>query len=127
MNPLVDAEIQHRKARSSNSGILAIEAIAVDIAQPERSREPVPLCPGQSTVHDGMRSAVDVDSRQGPTIEGVGDFCNPAVESEITIDLQRSLGFKSISPARSLEFDAAGVGNIDLLIGAVDQEQVGAH
>src|SRR5262249_60992231 len=52
---------------------------------------------------------------------------DPAVERQTPRDRYRSLGLVTVRTARTFEFEAAVVGDIDLLVGVVDEERVGGE
>jgi len=73
-----------------------------------------------------MRRAVHIDSRKRAPIESVRDFRQSAVQCQLMCDLDGRLGFKTVGAARTLELERAVVGDVDLLVRAIDPEQVGA-
>src|SRR5437899_9753795 len=57
----------------------------------------------------------------------VGDFGEAAVERETAGEGDGRFGFVTVGAAGAFEFEAAIVGDVDLLIGVIDQEGVGAE
>ena len=81
----------------------------------------------QGGVGHEMRSAVHVDTVVGRLEEGVGHSWSGRRSATGGGDGDRSLGFVAVGPARPFELEAAIVGDVDLLVGMIDQEGIGAR
>src|SRR5712691_4048960 len=104
----------------------AVQPVSADMAIAEGPVETMPTRQSQARIGDRVRCTVNVEPGRGSAIEGVGDLGEAAVQDQVTRDLNRCLRFPSIGAARAFELEASVVGNVNLLIGTVNQEQVGA-
>src|SRR5438874_7972421 len=117
-------EIDNVEARSADGGICAIEAIVSNVAIAQRGVNAPPSGQRQPTIGDGVRRAIHVNPRRGRSIKRVRHLREAAVERDVTRQADRGLSFKTVSPARSFQFSRSVVGNINLLVRAIDEEQV---
>jgi hypothetical protein len=74
-----------------------------------------------------VRGTVRIDSGRGSEIKGIGDLREASVESQVTRELNGAFDFETISPAGTFEFKGAIIWDIDLLIGLVNEKQVGGQ
>lgn len=81
----------------------------------------------QRGVGDEVRGAVHIRAVIAAAEEGVGDFGHAAVQREMPGQRQRELGLVAVGAAGAFELEAAIVGDVDLLVGVIDQEGVGAE
>src|SRR5437773_110893 len=112
-------------ATGYDGGILAIEPVMIDRPHPHRSAPALPRRDRQARIGHEMRRAADVNPGKRAAIECVCDFRQSAVQGQTMRDLDSGLRLVAVSPARALELERAVVGNIDLLVRAIDVEQVG--
>src|SRR5262249_4512569 len=115
------------QTRRAYRRILSVEAIVSNVPITQRTIEASPARQCQAAVRDGVRCAVYIDSGRSASIKGVRDLRKSAVEREGSGQADRHLSFVAVGTARSLQFERAIIGNVNLLIGAVDQEQVSRH
>src|SRR5262249_55828234 len=82
---------------------------------------------GEAGVGDGVRSAVDVNAGKRAAKKRIRNLGETTVQTEVMRQSHRRFCFPAVGAARSLEFEAPVVGDVDLLVGAVNQEHVGAQ
>src|SRR6476660_6415034 len=74
-----------------------------------------------------MRRAIHIYPWRRATKEGVCYLCESAVESQLARNLNRSFSFPAVRPARPLEFKAPVIRDVNLLVGTIDQEEIGGN
>ena len=92
--------------------------------------EPLQPCQPASVsagIGDEVRSAIDIDPMVAAAEESVADLGEAAVEREMVRELDGSLGFVAVCAAGAFEFEAAIVGDVDLLVRMIDQERIGGR
>ena len=74
-----------------------------------------------------MRRTVDIDPGKRAAIERIHHLGQTSIQGNMTGQLNGSLGFKAISAAGASELVTAIIRDVDLLVRAVNQEQVAAQ
>src|SRR5204863_3554977 len=119
-----DGKIQDVQPRCTDGRIFAVKTIVSDVAITQRSIHPAPSRECQPAIGDGMRRAIDINPRRSRSIKRIRDLRDPAIERHVPRQADRRLSFKTVSPARSLQLERSVVGNVNLLVGPIDEEQI---
>ena len=72
-----------------------------------------------------MRSAVYVLAVVTAFEKGIPDLGHAAIQRKVAADGHGRLGFVTVGAGGTFEFETAVVGDVDLLVGVVDEKGVG--
>src|SRR5262245_34211070 len=83
--------------------------------------------PGEcdSSVCHGMRRAADIHTRIREPIERIGHLRETTVQRNNASDANGRLSFIAVRPTGALQLECSIIRNVNLLVRAIDKEQVG--
>src|SRR5262249_10385052 len=119
------AEVKNCVTGGGDRRVIAIQTVVIDSAHTERSAPAVPGTYCEGGIGHEMGSAIDVNPMIATLEKRIGDFGEAAIDRHVAAEGHSCLGLKTVGPAGTFEFETSVVRYVDLLIGMIDQEQVG--